>query len=632
MRVNGARMRGREPVPDFNHIMLEGDARAVQQQSSSIDFMASDITVLSQQPGLGKTYAVIEFCKNNSDKKILYLTTRHQLIDEITQQIPKTSHWHGFSHMDHNEPKGCPEFLNPKVRNLYMAGLSTSLICHLMKCDQKKCAYRKQFWRNDIVFAPVEYINTNYVMDNEGAFKFDICFIDESILKTDELKLDLEACKKAVQAVSEVASIDDIIPLLESKDYKQLRELIPNIETSITDALIKNGKSLDYKKIKDINALNIDKILEYGYYEELYRGKIENCKMLDGLPIYYKPFSYKIFEIAKQAPVVMLDASFQETLFKDHLEFYNFEYGLQKDLKITIYQSNATNLTSFIYRMNPNSAYPKENFKKHKDTTMPGVYRDLKKIYQIFGSNNIGIITYKDLIAYNMIMRRKEFLGFEAMGYGSILGSNSFDGKKALVVLGTYDISRDQVIEEIYKHYLLLYPKESITDAKMLKESHDPTVGDLKAGPWSLEGEDFTDGYRALWGILEPPLDRLPYMISSAYGAYEVYQALHRSRFLTNDVVIFAYCHLPGKVLNEAQIARVRKGDKDGLFMLLNGAYNGKPRTDMVKLGSIVNDIEEGLSSTDICRNYKIRNEDGKYDTKLVNGMKEILKVCVNKD
>ena len=52
----------------------------------------------------------------------------------------------------------------------------------------------------------------------------------------------------------------------------------------------------------------------------------------------------------------------------------------------------------------------------------------------------------------------------------------------------------------------------------------------------------------------------------------------------------------------------------------------------MVKLGSIVNDIEEGLSSTDICRNYKIRNEDGKYDTKLVNGMKEILKVCVNKD
>jgi hypothetical protein len=40
---------------------------------------------------------------------------------------------------------------------------------------------------------------------------------------------------------------------------------------------------------------------------------------------------------------------------------------------------------------------------------MPGVYRDLKKIYQIFGSNNIGIITYKDLLADNMIMRRKEF-------------------------------------------------------------------------------------------------------------------------------------------------------------------------------------------------------------------------------
>ena len=52
----------------------------------------------------------------------------------------------------------------------------------------------------------------------------------------------------------------------------------------------------------------------------------------------------------------------------------------------------------------------------------------------------------------------------------------------------------------------------------------------------------------------------------------------------------------------------------------------------MVKLGSMVSDIEEGLSSTKICRKYKIRSEDGKYDTKSVNGMKEILKVCVNRD
>ena len=127
MRVNGATMRGRNPVPDFNHIMLEGDARAVQQQSSSIDFMASDITVLSQQPGLGKTHAVIEFCKNNPGKKILYLTTRHQLINEINTELRKASHWYGFSHLEDGEPKGCPEFLNPRVGRLYEAHLRTSL-------------------------------------------------------------------------------------------------------------------------------------------------------------------------------------------------------------------------------------------------------------------------------------------------------------------------------------------------------------------------------------------------------------------------------------------------------------------------------------------------------------------------
>ena len=630
MRVHGARMSGRNPVPDFNHIMLEGDAKAVQQQGSSIDFMASDITVLSQQPGLGKTHAVIEFCKNNSDKKILYLTTRHQLINENTTGLRKASHWHGFSHLEDGEPKGCPEFLNPRVGRLYEAHLRSSLICSAMGCDKERCRYRRQFKKDKLVFAPVEYINTSYIW-NEDVFKFDICFIDESILKTNELKFDLEGYLKAIEAINLKVPFDYVKSFILERNYEKLQEMKQNIAVDVDNALIQYANSANYAAINDINRLNINKIIDYGYYDELYRGKIENCKMLEGLPIYYKPFSYKIFEIAKQAPVVMLDASFQETLFKDHLEFYNFEYGLKKDLKITIYQSNATNLNSFIYRMNPNSAYPKENFTTHKKTTMPGVYRDLKQIYQIFGSNNIGIITYKDLIADNIIMRRKEILGFEAMGYGSILGSNSFDGKKALVVLGTYDISVDQVIKEIYKHYLLCYPPEAITDAKTLKESHDPTVGDLKTGPWSLEGEDFTDGYRALWGILEPPLDRLPYMISSAYGAYEVYQALHRSRFLTNDVTIFAYCHLPGKILNEAQIASVRKGEKDGLFELLKVAY-GKPRTDMVKLGSIANDIDEGLSSTKICRNYKIRSEDGKYDTKSVNGMKEILKGCVNKD
>ena len=186
-----------------------------------------------------------------------------------------------------------------------------------------------------------------------------------------------------------------------------------------------------------------------------------------------------------------------------------------------------------------------------------------------------------------------EYLGFEAMGYGDILGSNSFDGKKVLVVLGTYDIPPKEVANQIYKHYLLSYPTELITDAKTMKETHDESSDDLKSGPWGLEGEDFSDGYRALWGTLEPPLDKLPYMISSAFGANEVYQALHRSRFLTNDVIIFAYCHLP--------------------------------RTDIVKLAAIANDIDEGLSSTKICMKHKLR-ANRRYKTEEIDGMKEVLR------
>jgi len=200
----------------------------------------------------------------------------------------------------------------------------------------------------------------------------------------------------------------------------------------------------------------------------------------------------------------------------------------------------------------------------------------------------------------------------------------ALDGKKVLVVLGTYDISPDQVVDKIYKHYLLSYPIDSITDAKTMKESHDPSSGDLKSGPWGLEGEDFTDGYRALWGTKEPPLDKLPYMISSAFGANEVYQALHRSRFLTNDVIIFAYCHLPGKISDEADVVKLDKILKGDIFEMLKIQY-GKPRTDMVKLGAIANDIDEGLSSTKICMKHKLR-ANRRYKTEEIDGMKEVLK------
>jgi hypothetical protein len=618
-------MRGRKPVPEFNHIMLYGDAKEVQQQGSEIDFLASDITVLSQQPGLGKTHSVIEFCKKNPDKKILYLTTRHRLINEITKGLRRASHWYGFSHLEDGEPKGCPKFLNHRVGRLHKAHLRTSLICSAMGCDKEKCRYRRQFKKDKLVFAPVNYINTPYIWDDEEVFKFDICFIDESIVKTEELNFDSDSYLKAIAAISQKVPFDYAKSLLTERNYEQLQGMKQKIAEDVDKALIQYANSGDYDTINDINELNINKIIDYGYYDNLYQGKIENCKMLGGLPVYYRPFSYKIFKIAQQAPVIMLDASFVETLFRDHLEFYYYEYGLKKDLEITIYRSNVRNSKSIIYRMNPSSAHPRENFKKHKETTMLWLYNDLEFFQKTFGSENVGIIHYKEFLADNIITRRKEYLGFEAMSYGDILGSNSLDGKKVLVVLGTYDISHDQVADEIYKHYLLSYPIDSITDAKTMKESHDKSSGDLKSGPWSLEGEDFTDGYRALWGTKEP-YERLPYMISSAHGANEVYQALHRSRFLTNDVIIFAYCHLPGKISDEAEVVKLNKVLKDDIFEMLKIQY-GKPRTDMVKLGSIVNDIEEGLSSTEICKKNKLR-KGNKWKTKEIDAMKEVLELC----
>lgn len=64
-------MRRYKPTQRPKEAMLEGSPHDLQRQNSEIDFMSADITVMAQQPELGKTHAVIKFCEENPTKKIL---------------------------------------------------------------------------------------------------------------------------------------------------------------------------------------------------------------------------------------------------------------------------------------------------------------------------------------------------------------------------------------------------------------------------------------------------------------------------------------------------------------------------------------------------------------------------------
>lgn len=429
--------------------------------------------------------------------------------------------------------------------------------------------------------------------------------------------------------------------------YGELYDLKSKIRSDIKAALIKCAESENYEDIAQINKFKIDNVFEVERLDVVY----ESFKFQDGPRTflfkrgypekYYIPFSYDIFRIAHYVPVVMLDATFYEILFRHHLESYNFEYGLKKDLNVVIYRSKAANPNSTVFRMRPKSAHPKTNFfkRKYKTGTLKWVKKDLKMIGSIFGSENVGVITYKALTIDNIVSNREEFLGFEAMHYGNLLGSNSFSDKKVLVILGTYDIPRSQVVEELNKHYLGYYQVNDLIDVEdikgQIKELQDEygsswtdNLTDLLIclNPLGISGEDFEDGYKAIWDSTSANYGYLPYLLATAFGENEVYQALHRSRLLSNDVIVFAYCHLPRQFDGGAEIRKIYVKDTDKLFDELKEKYC-RPRSDMAKVSKIVQDIDEGMSPTDICKKYNIR-EKGKYKAKEMKAMKEVIKFC----
>ena len=139
---------------------------------------------------------------------------------------------------------------------------------------------------------PLNWIVRAYVI------YFSVDLGHDPILKTDEISFDLEGYLKAIEAINQIVPFDYAKSLILERNYEQLQEMKQNIATDVDKALIQYANSVNYDTINEINRLNINKIIDYGHYDKLYQGKIENCKTIRGFPIYYKPFSYKIFKIA----------------------------------------------------------------------------------------------------------------------------------------------------------------------------------------------------------------------------------------------------------------------------------------------------------------------------------------------
>jgi len=144
--------------PEINRILCSEGLifdKFEEKEPSKINFnnLEADIVVLAHQPGIGKTFSVLNFMEKEKDS--FYFTTRHEVIEENIRSRGWNegfySHWKGFG-------KLCKEETH---KELSMRGIPPKILCSICK-QRGHCDYLSQFKNRKRVFAPYEFLNTSY--------------------------------------------------------------------------------------------------------------------------------------------------------------------------------------------------------------------------------------------------------------------------------------------------------------------------------------------------------------------------------------------------------------------------------------------------------------------------------------
>lgn len=445
-------------LPQIEQINLGDNLIEVRNNQDNIIFEPG-ITILSQQPGTGKSTLLKKHLKATDEKWVLTVPN-HTLIESEYDKIKRikgVNAWKGFS-------KACPKYIekDTHVRNLkdkygFNAGLICSNSCN--KDEQKKCPYKKQFKNPKNIITVSAYHNTQYFYMKDK-FRFDNAIIDESLQGYKPLELQEDEIRK---------SIDLIYEYVHNPDVKMFfLDIIENKELFLHDTNLEHGKaiidlvSIDQRKaiqkalkqkkdsdIETINNLKIYDIIKWLYYYSIY-GEDK---------IYGDPYIYRIFDLARQGvKVVFADASFNLLLFQALLGRYQYEDNLiprskllnAKQLKplenidIKLYTSKIKNDDLTIYRMWDKNFFYRTYLHTDKDDLQYYIDQTRRK------HPNIGIITYGEHVK---LFNKED----ESTYFGNLRGLNSFEKKNAIFIIGSYLTNHINVLADYNALFLTNY-------------------------------------------------------------------------------------------------------------------------------------------------------------------------------
>ena len=547
-------IRPQKPLPiRIRRRTLKGSLEKIQAKKIKFD---KDINILALEQSIGKTHRCIKYIKeNHENQKIIYLTNKHDKLNEIETELKRANityrHWYGFS--TEEKDKGCPKLDERGRKDLYKKVLSPSIICRAYNC-KTGCRYQDQFKTlPNVVLAPTPYIGTKYVTD----FKPDIMFIDESINTFTELKRNLKSP-----------------PVIKKS----------TIEGYIVRDLRKGNRNID-KWIEMLKFIELeDKFPNHPYDKAWY------------------PHIYHVFDFSKTIPIVLMDATFEMSLFEYFLNAYKHHQRRLFKPSIKAWYSEVENKKdSTIFVPFPTWGFYKSHFWKQGNPPTKKILKQIQK-QMIKLAIDPAFITYGGFLDY--------FPPFKTCYFGALSGLNEFEDCDVLVVAGTFGYGPEQGQEVLKKIFNDSTLKVDLGKKEPFRPYKTITVKGKKHPNYPiLQAEN--DQWDAIMRIR--PYKRKKYVILLGYIAKRFEDKLN-------------YTELP-KYGGNPNLEKVLAIIEDEF------AHEGAG-IDLMKAWNIMVDLDRGIGCerpNAIAKKNKIpnRNEEGKttggYDTKRIEELWKLL-------